>query len=699
MKQYYYGDMCLTLFENGKYVVSLSDQVDHIGNYSNNKPNFEVNVLGGPEIELGEKGFVLKDILEEDQKLTMGYLCMDEGLYVKTVLEYIPGTNIFVQTNSIKNVGKEMKKITRFSSASLSHVLGNCKEKWYENDEAKIYLCHNKWLGEGQWRIYTPSDLGLYPGSVHSWERASFKIQSTGSWSTANFYPVTILEDCKKGSVWYAEIEGSNNWYIKLCAYGGYAASDFMLEASSCDEGNGGWYYDLKVGETYTAQRTFWGVSYGDFETAVENLNAFKRQDNLVVLPHEKMPLVFNDYMGCVWLDQRPEVLFPLIERAAQIGCEVFCLDSGWFENEFGEGLGDWISNQSIYTEYSLQDIADRISSSGMLPGIWLELETCNPTAFGATIFKEAVLKRYDNKIGGEKWFYNFKCKEVRDYLEGKIDSLYQMGFRYIKNDYNHSMGIGCTNNYEGNSPAEGMIQHNNAFLEFVDYLYVKFPGLIIENCGSGGLRSDNKTLRHFAIQNISDQECYENNPSILSGSAALRPPEKAGILVYPYPTTFANYYNFKPDAAYLESMKDGRQTTFNMISGLMGNLYMSGRIDLCDEYNTGLIKEAIDIYKRNQSEISKSHPIYPTGLCRINEKKIATFGLMMDSKLFLAIWNLHSTGAQRQKIDLKKWINETSKIVNNYPRCNYASFEFENQQLTVEFAKGYAALYIEILL
>ncbi len=689
----------MAVLPNGKFVAGLSDEFGEMAEFSVKRANFEVNVAGGPAVELGGNGFLLKEIAERGDGLLLKYFYRREELWAEVELSHIPGTNVIVQSNRIKNAGKETKKITRFSSASVDHVLYREDRKWYANTEARIHICHSKWQGEGQWRTYKPAELGLYPGSVHKAERAAYKIQSVGSWATGNFYPMTVAEDRESGCVWYLETEGANNWYIKLCAYGGYAESDFSMEASGCDEGNGGWHYDLKPDETYRAQRAFWGVAKGGFEAAAKNLNAFKRADCTVKYPSGGMPLVFNDYMNCVWLDQRPATLFPLIDRAAQAGCEIFCIDGGWCENEHGEGLGDWMPAKAVYRECALEEVAGKIRAKGMIPGIWLELETCTPTAAGAEICGEAVLKRYHNRIGREKWFYNFCRDEVREYLLGKVDALYRMGFRYIKNDYNHSLGIGCTNNYAGDSAAEGMIRSHDAFLNFIEELYRRYPDLRLENCGSGGLRSENKTLRHFLLQSISDQERYENNPSILMGSIAALPPEKAGIWVYPYPAAYGDDKDFLPDRKYMEHMADGKQTAFNLVCGLMGTMYLSGRIDLCDEHNLSLVRQGAVLYKKNRKEIMHSSPVYPTGVHNINEKELCSFGLLTDTKLFLAVWNLRGAGAEGVRIDLKRWVKEESRAVCCFPEREDIKYRFGNGELEMEVLEDGAAFYLEILL
>lgn len=147
------------------------------------------------------------------------------------------------------------------------------------------------------------------------------------------------------------------------------------MEASSCEESIDGWNYILEPGRVYTTERAFYGVVDGVFEEAVKVLNDFKRSNSMI--ERKKIPLVFNDYMDWLWNTQTPELVLPLIDAAAEAGCEYFCIDGGWIYNEVGNGLGDWLPNPEVYKEKDLKYIADKIEKKGMIPGIWFEFDAC----------------------------------------------------------------------------------------------------------------------------------------------------------------------------------------------------------------------------------------------------------------------------------------------------------------------------------
>lgn len=670
---YLLKDSALIIYPNGKFTVCGREDVQA---FSERKPsdraNFEINISGRQRLALGENGIAYQGLKETEGGLELYYECKEKHLQIVTELEFFEGTNVIVQRNTIKNIGGATVKLTRFSSAFLEDIAYNENAPQDRKDHITVHICHSKWQGEGQWKQYSLPELGIYPTTIHDNERESFKINSVGSWSTANFYPLVMMEDKKQERTWFMETEGSHNWYIKAAAYGGYAFPSLSLEACGCDEANGGWYYDLKPNEEYTSERAFFGLTDGGFESAVADLLVFKRADSSVQFDNGMMPVVFNDYMDCIWGNQDPELILPLVDQAAEAGCEVFCIDGGWCENVGGKsGKGDWLPKSAYYDMQGLQKIADYIKEKNMIPGIWLELEACSDNAYGYTMDENSVLKRYDTEIGGWMGFYNFSNPKVCEYLTNRIEALYKIGFRFIKNDYNASIGIGATNNYDGDSPAEGAIVSANAFYDFIDGLYKKFPGLILENCGSGALRCDNKMLRRCFLQSTSDQEFYYNNPSIVMGSMAVMPPEKAGIWSYPYPAMYpyvnGEYVPFAPDGEYYDRMKDGKETVFNMVTAMTGYLYLSGRIEFCDEKNFALVKEAVDFYKNIRKYISVSHPVFPLGMVGINEKKTAALGLVSENRLLLAVWNL-TDEEKTVRVPLARYVDGEITVTAVYP-------------------------------
>ena len=58
-----------------------------------------------------------------------------------------------------------------------------------------------------------------------------------------------------------------------------------------------------------------------------------------------------------------------------------------------------------------------------------------------------------------------------------------------FKIDYNINAGIGTE--YHSDSPGDGLLEHNRAYLRWLDGIFTDYPDLVIENCSSGGMRMD----------------------------------------------------------------------------------------------------------------------------------------------------------------------------------------------------------------
>ena len=235
-------------------------------------------------------------------------------------------------------------------------------------------------------------------------------------------------------------------------------------------------------------------------------------------------------------------------------------------------------------------------------------------------------------------------------------------------------------------------MRHNaDAFYEFLHGLYADMPDLVIENCSCGAMREDNKILRRTWLQSTSDQEKYERYPSIACGSLALMPPEKAGIWSYPYPCDYDHKDCFVADEAYVSARADGAETVFNMVTGMLGVMYLSGRIDCCDEKNRLLVHEGVAYYKQMRGDIPRAVAVYPKGTFRVGKKINATVGLLTEDKLYLALWNI---GAEDMDftVNLTKYLGEGAKVESQYPTEENVSYTLQNGVLKVKFKKKYTA-------
>ncbi len=638
------------------------------------------------------------EISQTDDGLTLKYL--DGDIETTVVMEYIKGTDVIRQTNTVKNVGKTKTTITHVSSAVVSGVCMGGLLNVFDKRKVAVNYCLSHWQGEAQWRTSNLQELGIYHKTAHSWDSNNFALTSIGSWSTGKYYPLVILEDKECGKVWYMELEGAYNWTIEVghknadCNGGGM----LFMEANCASENINGFAMELNQGESYTAPSCVYGCTDGSFEEGVHQLLKYKRMTTIGKWDTPYAPACFNDYMDCIWGQPTREKLRPLVDAAAKAGCELFCMDAGWYT----QGNGTWSVNDEIYGEGGLRGMIKYIADAGMTPGIWLEVENAFPDTL---LHKEGVmLTRHGQTVNISRASIDFTNKEAHDYIVGIFDMLYDMGIRFVKNDYNLSMMIGAEN--YNTCFTEGERKSIDAFYALIDEVKTKYPDLKIENCGSGAMRCDNGTLRHFELQSTSDQEFYYYNPSIVSGTLAYLAPEKAGVWSFPYPIS---YYENRDkievwnDKAYKAAMADGEETVFNMINSLCGTLYLSGRIEHMDRHNFALVKEGVKTFKKYRAHNANAYPVWPCGRAAMGDDTYTALGLVAENKkkMTLAVWRRHSV-EDTLMIDLSKYTTAKSSVKMVYPSDPMgAKFEFNSASgiLSVKLPKYNSARFFEITL
>ena len=250
-----------------------------------------------------------------------------------------------------------------------------------------------------------------------------------------------------------------------------------------------------------------------------------------------------------------------------------------------------------------MDEVFDYIRQKGMKPGIWLEPEVMGincPILYKFT--DECFFTRHGKKvIDHGRYHFDFRNKKVTDFLNGVVDRLINdYGIEYFKFDYNIDGGVGTE--IDSDSFGDGLMEHCNAYLNWVDGLYSRHPGLIIENCASGGMRMDYKSLSHFSMQSLSDAADYDTTAviSAMSGTAVI--PEQALVWVVPMRTHTLD------------------EVVLNMVNAMFLRPIISGETHLLSDEQFEVLKNGIDFYKSIRKEIPKLIPFYPLGTAQFGD-------------------------------------------------------------------------------
>ena len=283
--------------------------------------------------------------------------------------------------------------------------------------------------------------------------------------------------------------------------------------------------YILHPGEEFLTPSVFCGYARS-FSEMSNGMNAFAVGH---ILPkrfaHEPLPVLYNSWEA-TWFDVNSEGQQLLAEKAADIGCEMFVMDDGWFgaRDDDHAGLGDWYVNPRKFPE-GLGPLVRKVKSLGMKFGLWFEPEMVNPDSDLYRAHPDWAY-HYDTRepsLLRDQLVLNLTLPEVREYVFDSLDRLVgEYGIDYIKWDANRPFSESGAQNLE--NPRECRLRHIRAVYEIADRLKAKYPDLQIEACASGGGRAELGALSHFDMIWTSDDTDPIDRLEIQRGYSLLYP-------------------------------------------------------------------------------------------------------------------------------------------------------------------------------
>jgi alpha-galactosidase len=511
--------------------------------------------------------------------------------------------------------------------------LGELDVLWGEND----------WLAEGRWQRRALRDaLPDLSRHAHGGDpRGSLGITSVGTWSSGGYLPMGAIINRETGRAWAWQVEhnGAWHWQAGECTrrQSGPETSDAVGHRAEPDAVSGAyvavlgptdaehnWHVTLTPGEGFTTVPAAVAVSAEGLDDALARLTGYRRAIRRPHADHLRLPVIFNDYMNTLMGDPSTERLLPLVTAAASVGAEYFCVDAGWYA-EPGESwwdtVGAWKPSGARFSG-GLGEVLEHIKAAGMTPGLWLEPEMVgvrSPVA--RQLPAEAFFVRHGQRVV-ENGRYHLDLRhpaavkhldEVVDYVVGDL------GVGYLKLDYNINGGPGTD---AGNvSAGAGLLAHNRAHLEWLDAVLDRHPGLVIENCASGGMRTDYALLSRLQLQSTSDQQDFLRYPPITAAAPAAITPEQAATWAYPQP-----------------GFRD-HEIIFTLCGALLGRVHLSGHIDQMSARQRRLVADAMDVYKRIRADLPGALPFWPLGLPGWTDSWLA-LGMRTATAAYIVAWH-----------------------------------------------------------
>jgi alpha-galactosidase len=511
--------------------------------------------------------------------------------------------------------------------------LGDLDILWAEND----------WLAESRWQRRRLRDaLPDLDRRAHGADpRGCFGITGRGTWSTCGHLPMGAVVNRRTGRAWAWQVEhnGAWHWQVGECTDRRPAdqTSATVGHGSGRDVGSGAylallgptdsehqWYVTLAPGEEFTTVPVAIVVGAEGVDDILGRLTTYRRAIRRPHADHRRLPVIFNDYMNTLMGDPTAERLLPLIDAAASVGAEYFCIDAGWYAEaaeDWWDTVGAWKPSMTRFPG-GIAEVLGRIRAAGMVPGLWLEPEVVGVRSpIAAQLPDQAFFTRRGRRVvENGRYQLDLRHPAAVKHLDEAVDfAVGELGAGYLKLDYNIDAGPGT--DAGGLSAGAGLLDHNRAHLDWLDAVLDRHPGLVIENCASGGMRADYAMLSRLQLQSTSDQQDLLRYAPIIAAAPAAMASEQAASWAYPQP-------DFSDE-----------QIVFTLCGALLGRIHLSGHIDRMTDAQCRLVTDAVDVYKSVRADLPGALPFWPLGLPGWSDSWLA-LGMRVPTGAYLVVWH-----------------------------------------------------------
>ncbi|MGN9847288.1 glycoside hydrolase family 36 protein [Nonomuraea sp. H19] len=551
------------------------------------------------------------------------------GLDAEVFFRSADGVAAFQIWTRVTNRGQDPALLMGVTSFAAAFAGGSV-------ESTDVMRADSEWLGESRW-AREPLRAGAVPDlrlAEHGQDgRGLLSVVSTGTWSTGAHLPTGGLVDRDGGQAWLWQIEHNGPWRWEV----GERLDGLYVALLGPTDRDHQWQQWLAPGESFTTVPASVAVSGDGLEGAAAALTAHRRA---LVRPHpdrERLPVVFNDYMNTLMGDPTTAKLLPLIDAAASVGAEVFCVDAGWYDDggAWWDSVGEWQPSQSRFPR-GIEEVLGHIRALGMVPGLWLEPEVIGVRSpMADKLPPEAFLQRGGVRLA-EHGRYHLDLRHPRAvaHLDQVVDRLVEeLGVGYFKLDYNIDPGVGT--DLDAGSAGAGLLAHNRAHLAWLDGVLARHPELILENCASGAMRMDYAMLSRMHLQSTSDQQDFRRYPPVAVAAPMSILPEQSASWAYP-----------QPDMSEEE-------LAFALCTGMLGRLYLSGRLDGMRAGQLDAVRDAVRVHREMRADLARATPLWPLGLPRWDDPWLA-LALRAGELTYVGAWRRGGAGSLEPRVRLE---------------------------------------------
>jgi alpha-galactosidase len=308
----------------------------------------------------------------------------------------------------------------------------------------------------------------------------SATLSAAGGRSSNRDLPFFLVHNDQESNGVFVGIGWSGQWQARLDAKN--ASRSLRLTAEMP-----GLAAELPPGERIISPSILIGTYEGDSSRGGNTLRRLLCQEYVPTLAGRK-PLppvswnswfIFENGISAALLKAQADL-------AGQAGVECFCIDAGWFEGDFPNGVGNWTLNRVKFPD-GLGPVGEYVAAKGMKLGLWFEPERVAANTRLAREHPQWVHRDLLDLGNPEAQEWVFQM--MRHFIE-------EGGVKWIRFDFNTDPLATWEATDIPNQRGLAQIRHIMGLYKLLDRLRQTWPELLIEGCAGGGRRIDLETVQ-----------------------------------------------------------------------------------------------------------------------------------------------------------------------------------------------------------
>ncbi len=498
----------------------------------------------------------------------------------------------YTEFENASDEAAELEMLSSFSLSGISPFVGAD-----ESGLLKLHRIRSVWSMEGRTESQLLEDLQLEP----SWGGHAVRCErfgQVGSMPVNGYFPYAVMEDIKSDIFWGAMICHNASWQMEVYRRG----DDAALSGGLADYDFGHWMKRVAPGEKFVPPTAILSVCRGGGAEEISQRMTAALDETVDAGPESEqaLPIIFNEYCT-TWGDPSHENICGILEAIRDKGFSYFVIDCGWYRQPgvpWDVAMGDYHVSKELFPE-GLDKTVKAINDHGMKAGIWFEIDNLGEKAESYQDTAHLLKRNGRPLTTSMRRFWDMRQEWVQRYLEERvIGTLEKYGFSYMKMDYNDTIGVGCDG---AESLGEGLRQNMEASLAFIRKVKEKVPGIILENCSSGGHKLEPLMMGECSMASFSDAHECEEIPIIAASLHRVILPRQSQIW------------------AVIREDDSLKRIAYSIANTFLGRMCLSGDVTKLTDAQWDVIDRGIAFYK-------KAAPVIKDGYSRLYGPKVVSW-------------------------------------------------------------------------